>query len=124
MTDNKEEISVVPLAVGKSNFRCSTGLCPWTDVLQHIYKRPPFQIEKTGICNYADDTTLFTCDRDINGVICRLDLMKLNEDKCHIITSSTNHTDIISLKISSSTVHEVTRKFEEYISTLGRKVSN
>ena len=51
------------------------------------------QIAKVDICNYADDTTLFASDRDINRVISRLEIgsavsskwfndnyMKLNED--------------------------------------------
>jgi len=32
--------------------------------------------------------------------------MKLNEDKCHLITLGTNHADVISIKIGSSTIHE------------------
>ena len=77
------------------------------------------QIAKVDICNYADDTTLFTSDMDINRVISRLGIdsalpskwfydnyMKLNEDKCHLVTLGTNHADAISIKIGSSTIHE------------------
>ena len=32
--------------------------------------------------------------------------MKLNEGKCYLLTSGTNHADVISIKISSSTIHE------------------
>ena len=32
-----------------------------------------FQIEKTDICDYPDDTTVFTCDSDINRMIVRLE---------------------------------------------------
>ena len=52
----------------------------------------------TEICNYADDTTLYSCDYEVKNVITRLEqdanrltawfpenYMKLNEDKCHLI---------------------------------------
>ena len=65
-----------------------------------------FQIEKADICNYANDTTLFTCDWDITGVISRLEndsalaskwfcdnYMRLNEEKCNPMTVGNNHTD-------------------------------
>ena len=52
----------------------------------------------TNICNYADDTTLYSCNREVKNVITRLEQsanhlanwlpenhMKLNEDKCHLI---------------------------------------
>ena len=52
----------------------------------------------TEICNYADDTTLYSCDYEVRNVITRLEqdanrltawspenYMKLNEDKCHFI---------------------------------------
>ena len=107
------------------------------------------QIAKVDISNYADDTTLFTSDRDISRLISRLEsdsalsskwfhdnYMKLNEDKCHLITLSTNHADAISVKIGSSTIHESDQKellgviidnkltFEDHISNLCKKVSN
>ena len=104
------------------------------------------QIAKVDICNYADDTTLFTSDRDINRVISRLEIdsalsskwfhdnyMRLNIDKCHLIT---NHADEISIKICSSTIHESNQDellgviidnkltFEDHIRNLCKKVSN
>ena len=52
----------------------------------------------TEICNYADDTMLYSCDYEVKNVITRLEqdanrlaawfpenYMKLNEDKCHLI---------------------------------------
>ena len=107
------------------------------------------QIAKVDICNYADGTTLFASDRDINRVISRLETdsamsskwfydnyMKLNEDKCHLITLGTNHADVISIKIGSSTIHESNQEkllgviienkltFEDHIRNLCKKVSN
>ena len=81
------------------------------------------QIARVDICNCAGDTTLFTSDRDINRVISRLEIdsalfrkwfydncMKLNEDKCHLITLGTNNADAISMKIVVQLYMKVTRK--------------
>ena len=107
------------------------------------------QIAKVDIYNYADDTTIFASDRDINRVISRLEIgtavssklfydnyMKLIEDKCHLITLGTIHADAISIKIGSSTIHESNQEkllgvkidnklsFEDHIRNLCKKVSN
>ena len=107
------------------------------------------KIAKVDNCNYADDTTLYTFDRDINRVISRLEIdsalsskwfydnyMKPNEDKCHLITLGANHADAISTKIGSSTIDESNQEkllgviidnkltFEDYLSNLCKKVSN
>ena len=52
--------------------------------------------ETTNVCNFADDTTFYACDKDVNSLINRLkhdsylaiewfenNSMKLNQDKCH-----------------------------------------
>ena len=63
----------------------------------------------TEICNYADDTTLYSCDYEVRNVITRLEqdanrltawfpenYMKLNEDKCHfILFGASNERDNI-----------------------------
>ena len=61
--------------------------------------------------------------------------MKLNEDKCHLITLGTNHADAIPIKIGSSTIHESNQEkllgviidnkltFEDHIRSLCKKVS-
>ena len=107
------------------------------------------QIAKVDICNYADDTILFTSDMDINGVISKLEIdsalsskwfcdnyMELNETKYHLITIGTNHADAVSIKICSSTIHESNQEnllgviidnkltFEDHIRNLCKKVSN
>ena len=59
-----------------------------------------FIINKTKICNYADDTTLFECNKNFNDLIINLEhhsstaisrfkynYMKLNEEKCHLLMS-------------------------------------
>ena len=63
-----------------------------------------FVIEKTDICNYADDDTLNACDMSVENQIRRLEQdsllaikwfdnnnMKLNEDKCHFLVSGFQH---------------------------------
>ena len=50
------------------------------------------------ICNYADDTTIYACDNNVESIIETLEsdalkiaerfpnnCMKLNEDKCHLM---------------------------------------
>ena len=57
-----------------------------------------FFVNNTNICNYADDTTIYACNSDLNTIINRLEIdsavlakwfvenyMKLNEDKCHLM---------------------------------------
>ena len=60
-------------------------------------------IQDTDICNYADDTTLYTCDNNLDNVLVRLEndshivikwftdnFMKLNTDKCHLLILGRN----------------------------------
>ena len=57
-----------------------------------------FILDETNVCNYADDTGLHACDKDLNEVIRRLEhdsclamewfennYMKLNKDKCKVL---------------------------------------
>ena len=59
-----------------------------------------FELSQTRVCNYADDTTLFDCRKNLNDLITNLEhdskiaitwfednYMKLNEEKCHFIIS-------------------------------------
>ena len=70
-------------------------------LLFNIYINDLFFInEDVDVCNFADDTTFYACDKDLNSVLLRLEhdsllaiewfkdnYMKLNEDKCHLILS-------------------------------------
>ena len=60
--------------------------------------------EETNACNFADDTTLYVCDKNLNKVIGKLErdsfrtitwfednYMKLNADKCHLLVAGHNH---------------------------------
>ena len=59
-----------------------------------------FLTETTTVCNFADDTTFFVCDLDLNSLLVNLEhdaslamewfeynYMKLDNDKCHLIVS-------------------------------------
>ena len=80
-------------------------------------------LNNTDVCTYADDTTLFACDIDTDKVVARLELdsaqafkwfsgnyMKLNEDKCHLLTVGNMSDDSVSVKIGSSTIANSTEE--------------
>ena len=74
-------------------------------LLFNIYLNDLFWLnESTDVCNYADDTTFYACDQDIENVLQRLEhdsllaiewfennYMKLNSDKCHLLISGFKH---------------------------------
>ena len=58
----------------------------------------------TQVCNFADHTTFYVCDKDLNILINRLEhntalaaewfennFMKLHQDKCHLLVSGHKH---------------------------------
>ena len=66
-----------------------------------------FLVDYTEVCNFADDTTFFACDKDLGSLINRLEhdsflaiewfqnnYMKLNEDKCHLLVGGYKHESI------------------------------
>ena len=68
-----------------------------------------FFVENTDVCNYADDTALHTCDLSLSPLMHPLEKdakiavdwfayndMKLNPDKCHILTSGFKHKVMIA----------------------------
>ena len=103
-------------------------------------------LNNTDVWSHADDTTLFACDVDTDNAVARLELdsahviklfsdknMKLNEDKCHLLTFGNVSDDSFSVKIGSSTVAEekllgVTLDskltFGQHVSNLWQQVSN
>ena len=74
-------------------------------ILFNIYINDLFWInELTSVCNFADDTTLYACNQDLESVLQRLEhdsllaiewfesnFMKLNADKCHLLISGFRH---------------------------------
>ena len=75
-------------------------------------------IQETDICNYADDTTIYTCDIRLENVISRLEndskiiidwlrnnYMTLNEDKCHFMIFCERTNQEVSINIVSCAVN-------------------
>ena len=71
-------------------------------------------IQETDICNYADDTTIYTCDILLESVISMLEndskiiiewfgnnYMKLNEDKCNFMIFGERTNQDISINIGN-----------------------
>ena len=65
--------------------------------------------EHTEVCNYADDTTLYACDKNLNNVLLKLEhdsllaiewyesnYMKLNKNKCHLLLSGKKYEHIFA----------------------------
>ena len=81
---------------------------PLGPILFNIYLSDLFYLaESTEVCNFADDTTLSTCDKDLKTLVCRLEhdshlviewlesnYMKLNQGKCHLLDSGYKHGNI------------------------------
>ena len=77
-------------------------------ILFNIYLNDLFYLtEMTQICNFADETTFYICDKDLNVLINRLEhdtslavewfennFMKLNQDKCHLLVSGHKHETV------------------------------
>ena len=101
----------------RKNFhlRCSSELLqgvPQGSVLGpiifNIYLNYLFYLtEMTQVCNFADDTTFYVCDKDLNILINRLEhdtslaverfehnFIKLNQDKCHLLVSGHKHETV------------------------------
>ena len=90
-----------------------------------------FIINETKICNYADDTTLFDCDKNLNDLMINLEhdsamaiswfkynYMKLNEEKCHLLIFGHRYEHIWA-KIGE------TRRWENNnVMLLGVKINN
>ena len=66
-----------------------------------------FLIESSEVCNFADHTTFYGCDKDLNNLINRLkykrflaiewlenNSMKLNDDKCHLLISGHKYENL------------------------------
>ena len=106
-------------------------------------------IQETDICNYADDTTIYTCDIRLENVISGLEndskiiidwfrnnYMKLNEDKCHFMIFGERTYQEVSINIGSCAVNnskeekllgisiDANLSFEKHISNICQKAGN
>ena len=102
----------------------------------------------TDLCNFADYTTFYACDMDLNSLIKRLDHdsfltielfennnMQLNQDKCHLLVSGDKNENVWA-NIGNEKILESTKQklpgldidrnlnFNEHVSSLCRKADN
>ena len=77
-------------------------------LLFNIYLNDLFYLsECTEVCNFADDTTFYACDKDLGSLINRFEHdcllaiewfennhMKLNQENCHLLVSGYKHKNI------------------------------
>ena len=81
-----------------------------------------FMVTDIGICNFADDTTIFAADSCLDKVLERIEtdavviskwfpenFMKLNEGKCHLLTFGTIQSNI-KIKIGEAIVEETSEE--------------
>ena len=117
-------------------------------LLFNIYINDLFYIlNDTESCNYADDTCIYACDKDLNELLIRLthdsslaidwfeyNYMKLNSDKCHLLFAGHKYEhlwiDIDGNKIWESTAEtllgiNVDRNlyFDNHVNTICRRAS-
>ena len=115
-------------------------------ILFNIYLNDLFYFLHCKICNFADDTTPYVCDKNLNFVMQQLEQqsnialrwfednnMKMNDSKCHLFVSGNKHKHMWA-KIGDDQIWEsrtvkllgVTTdnelKFDEYISNVCKKV--
>ena len=101
----------------------------------------------TEICSYADDTTLYSCDREVKNVKAKLEQnanhltawfpenhMKLNEDKCHLIIFGTSK-EKVNMHVGEEQIKENDHEkllgitldkklnFKKHVQTLCKKTS-
>ena len=102
-------------------------------------------VESTEVCNFADGTTFFACEKGLNSLIKRLEhdslaaiewfennYMKLNPKKCHLLVSG-NKFENIWTEIDHAQIWESPKQkllgvvidrdlsFDGYVSSLYRK---
>ena len=118
-------------------------------LLFNIYLNDLFFLsEFTDLCNFADDTTFYACDMDLNSLIKRLEHdsflaiewfennnMKLNQDKCHLLVSGYKNENVWA-NIGNEKIWESSKQkllgldidrnlnFNEHVSSLCRKAGN
>ena len=68
--------------------------------------------EMTQVCNFADDTTFYVCDKNLNTLNTSLavewfenNFMKLNQDKCHLLVSG-HKRETVWVKIGETKIWE------------------
>lgn len=104
-----------------------------------------FECDDSEIASYADDTTPYSCEKDISNVISQLKLtasklfswfeynhMKANPGKCHLLLSKKDPIDVLigDAKVTSSSYEKLLGinidselKFDKHVSEICHKVS-
>ena len=139
--------------------KVNTSFSSWAQLLQgvpqgsvlgpllfDIYLNDLFLVaESTEVCNFADDTTFYACDKNLSSLIQRLEhdsylaiewfennYMKLNQDKCHLLVPGHKYENIFA-NIGQSLIWESPKekllrfdidkdlKFNEYVLSLCKK---
>ena len=87
-------------------------------------------IQNSDICNYADDTTIYACDKNLENITHKLEndcnvalewfannFMKLNADKCHLLVIGQRCDDPVAVKIGNAEVVKIAlkRNYLEFI---------
>ena len=74
-------------------------------------------IQDSDICNYADDTTIYICNKNLENIVHKLEndctialkwfadhFMKLNADKCHLLVLGQRCDDPVTVRTGSANV--------------------
>ena len=113
--------------------KVNSSFSTWSELLQgvpqgsvlgpihlfNIYLNDIFYLtEMTQVFNFADDTTFYVCDKDLNTSINRLEhdtalavewfennFIKLNQDKCHLLVFGRKH-ETVWAKIGETKIWE------------------
>ena len=106
-------------------------------------------IQNADICNYADDTTIYACDKNLRDITHRLEhdcsvafewfadnFMKLNADECHLLVLGQSTNEPVTVRIGNSEVVNSSQEkllgvrtdnklsFDNHVSKLCQKASN
>ncbi len=108
-----------------------------------------FSVNDIEICNYADETTLYTCYQHLQNVVERLEneflkvikwfavnYLNLNKDKCHFLALRVPQDDLITIKIGNASLRNSSQEkllgftiddkltFDHHVARLCQKASN
>ena len=132
----------------RPNTRCPSGLLG--PLFFNIYINDLLLfIQNSDICNYADDTTIYACDKNVENIThkhendCNVALewfannfMKLNADKCHLLVIGQRCDDPVAVTIGSAEVVNSSEEkllgvhidsklsFDHHVSKLCQRASN
>ena len=117
MAKNKSQFKLQNFV--RTNSWSTSRICTYGPLFFSIYINDLFYLtELTDVCNYADDTTFYNRDSNLDDLIRRLEhnsilaiewfernYMQLNQDKCHFLLSGHKH-EVMFAKIVHSKVWE------------------